>query len=258
MSLAQFSPETLSAARISPLPDSFFYIPNFISGEEESYILQKLPAKSWHTLHHRRLQAHPSTLAGKSHDVLLAAPLPPWLVSTPPILERFKDLGIFIGTKHGAPNHCLVNEYKPGEGIMPHEDGGAYSPVVATVSLGGMIVLDIYEKGQTGEDTQRPGTAPSDGDQRTSQKPKWRILQPPRSLLVTVDPAYTCTKHGIDNVEVDEDLGPETVANWELLEEEDRTTIQQNQGRSERSLRVSLTYRDVLKVNAVVGLGGRR
>ena len=40
----------------------------------------------------------------------------------------------------------LVNEYLPGQGIMPHEDGGAYWPVVGTVSLGGVVVLDVYKR----------------------------------------------------------------------------------------------------------------
>ena len=34
-------------------------------------------------------------------------------------------------------NHVLVNEYKPGDGIMPHTDGPAYVPIVATITTGG-------------------------------------------------------------------------------------------------------------------------
>lgn len=33
------------------------------------------------------------------------------------------------------PNHCLVNEYQPGEGIMPHTDGPLFTPIIATLSL---------------------------------------------------------------------------------------------------------------------------
>jgi alkylated DNA repair protein alkB homolog 6 len=39
-----------------------------------------------------------------------------------------------------------VNRYLPdGQGIMPHQDGSAYFPTVATLSLGSHTILDIYE-----------------------------------------------------------------------------------------------------------------
>lgn len=70
--------------------------------------------------------------------------LPEWLSN--PLSSRFDSLGIFKDSPHGRANHCLINEYLPGQGIMPHEDGAAYHPVVATVSLSGTLVLDVYEK----------------------------------------------------------------------------------------------------------------
>ncbi len=72
---------------------------------------------------------------------------------------------LFGQSPHQGPNHVLINEYQPGQGIMPHEDGAAYWPVVATVSLGAPIVLDIYGK---------------DSDGRRHPQPQWRILQEPR------------------------------------------------------------------------------
>lgn len=115
---------------------------------------------------------------------------------------------------------------------MPHEDGGAYHPVVATVSLGASIVLDIFPKTENGE---------------RDKIPRWRILQERRSLLVTTGAAYADVLHGIAEVEVDEDLGPETIVNWIMLG--DRTKLEN--GRSRRATRTSLTYRDVLKVSKV-------
>jgi alkylated DNA repair protein alkB family protein 6 len=153
-------------------------------------------------------------------------------------LER---LAPFFGdAPHGAPNHVLVNEYRPGQGIMPHEDGAAYAPVVATVSLGGAAVLDLYAKDGGGG----------------GKAPRWRVLQEPGSLLVTTGEAYECLRHGIEGREADEDLGAGTVANWELLG--DRAAYEG--GTNVRTTRVSLTYRDVLKVVKVpIGiLGGRR
>jgi alkylated DNA repair protein alkB family protein 6 len=128
----------------------------------------------------------------------------------------------------------LINEYLPGQGIMPHEDGGAYYPVVATVSLGGTVVLDV-----TAKSSPASSLSPS----------SWRILQEPRSLLVTTQGAYTETLHGIAEVHEDVDLGPGTVANWELLG--DAEAIRAAGGNNQRTTRISLTYRDVLKVSSL-------
>ena len=117
---------------------------------------------------------------------------------------------------------------------MPHEDGQAYHPIVATVSLGGSIVLDVMEK------------AVEDGP---STRKRWRILQEPRSLLITTGSAYIDTLHGISEVKVDEDLNANTVADWNLLGDKQR--VIDADGRSERQTRISLTFRDVLKVSNV-------
>lgn len=140
------------------------------------------------------------------------------------------------------PNHVLINEYKPGEGIMPHEDGKAYASVVATVSLGGTVCLSLTPKPSTDADSR----------EGTQDKGVWnvptRIVQEPGSLLITTGDAYESLLHGVDATEVDEDLSAETVANWGLLN--DRTIFQEAGGRNFRVTRVSLTYRDVLKVSS--------
>lgn len=142
---------------------------------------------------------------------------------------------------------------------MPHEDGPAYHPLVATVSLGAPIILDIYDKeskGQHGEESKcEMDLDPSGKRDRT---PRFRILQEPRSLLVTRGQMYTEFLHGIAEKVMDEDLGPSTVCNWELLGERDTFWG----GFYERSTRTSLTFRDVMKVakmgNSLKFLGGSK
>jgi alkylated DNA repair protein alkB family protein 6 len=151
----------LEKAIVTSLPKTAYYIPNFISIAEEAQLMREIasqPKSKWIVLSHRRLQTHPSALS--STDVLLSAPLPSWLSS---LIPRMQGLGIWESAPHKAPNHVLVNEYNLGEGIMAHQDGAAYYPMVATISLGSPIVLDIYEK--------------TDGGVR---EPRWRILQEPR------------------------------------------------------------------------------
>lgn len=96
-------------------------------------------------------------------------------------------------------------------------------------------MLDIKPKinDATGE---RPGRAQG-----------WRILQEPRSLLITAGELYTNCLHGISELKIDEDLGEDTVANWNLLG--DRTSFAG--GRAVREARVSLTFRDVIRVKTL-------
>lgn len=134
---------------------------------------------------------------------------------------------------------------------MPHEDGKAYASVVATVSLGGTVCLNLMPK---------PISEDGDGEEEGNGEGKWkvptRVLQEPRSLLITTGEAYESLLHGVDAVGTDEDLNADTVANWSLLE--NRRSIEEAGGRNVRETRISLTYRDVLKVSSAASkvLGG--
>lgn len=145
----------------------------------------------------------------------------------------------------------LINEYQPGQGIMPHEDGAAYYPIVATVSLGAPIVLDLMEKQCSHE---RQGEQETRNEEEGS---KYRILQERRSLLVTTGSLYTDYLHGIEERTKDDNLGGDTVCNWQLLGDQGAY----REGWYHRRTRVSLTYRDVLKVsklgNSMKFLGGK-
>lgn len=175
---------------------------------------------------------YPAQLTAK--NVLLTTnPVPDWLML--PISPVLKDLGIFEESPHVGANHILVNQYEPGEGIMPHEDGDAYYPATATISLGSHTVLNLYEKNADGE---------------RQDKPTWWILQEPRSLLVTRGEAYKVLLHGIDEVKYDEDLGPQSITNWDALG--NKSVFET--GTCERGVRTSLTCRDVTRVSK---LGGR-
>lgn len=115
-----------------------------------------------------------------------------------------------------APNHVLINAYRPGEGIMPHEDGPMYWPGVCILSLAAPAVIRFRRKraaaaaddvtnGPPGDSTStppqrlgRPAAAPDLQDLLLS------LLLMPRSLLVFTDDAYSGCLHGIDFTEVEE------------------------------------------------------
>ena len=139
---------------------------------------------------------------------------------------------------------------------MPHEDGAAYFPVVCTVSLGAGVVYNAYPKPKTGSpspssSSSGSGSAPEARMSMRDGGTKWRIYQEPGSLLVTTGEMYTGCLHGIEDVVVDEDVTEDGVVNWGLLREETREAMERGGGRNERGTRVSLTYRDVLKVKRV-------
>ena len=120
-------------------------------------------------------------------------------------------------------DHCLRI-------LIPPQDGAAYWPVVCTVSLGASLCLNLYR---------------SKDDGALDPEPAWRILQEPRSLLITTGDLYTEYLHGIADIDVDKDLTADGVANWSLL----RSVETFADGRNERRTRTSLTYRDVLMVS---------
>ncbi|CAM1505381.1 Fc.00g110180.m01.CDS01 [Cosmosporella sp. VM-42] len=231
-------PASLDHAKVTNLPSTAIYIPNFISEEEERMILDKVaaaPKPRWKQLTRRRLQTWPSDLV---QNKLLEAPLPAWLED--PVITRLLSLpvgdaqvgNLFNESPHKRPNHVLINEYPPGIGIMPHKDGAAYWPVVCTISLGASLCLHLHRSKEDGA---------------LDPDPAWRILQEPRSLLITTDQLYTDYLHGIADIEEDIDLSPDTIANWSLL----RSPDEYSSGINVRQTRTSLTYRDVLKVSKV-------
>lgn len=92
-------------------------------------------------------------------------------------------------------------------------------------------------------------------DTSTERNGRWRILQEPRSLLITTGELYTGCLHGISEIDKDGELGGEPIANWGLLG--DREAF--GEGWKMRGTRVSLTFRDVVKVKSLgKAFGGLR
>jgi len=117
------------------------YVPDFLSEEEEKALLSNVydaPASRWVTLKNRRLQSwggYPSESIGITPE-----PLPPWLRM---LCRQLEICGAFgatssepsaknTGSKVHSPgvpgnsagfkaNHVLVNEYRPGQGILAHQ-----------------------------------------------------------------------------------------------------------------------------------------
>ncbi|XP_057781181.1 uncharacterized protein LOC130999614 isoform X2 [Salvia miltiorrhiza] len=179
------------------------YIPEYISTAEEDLLLKNIyqaPLSKWKTLKNRRLQ----NWGGVVHEKgLLAQELPSWLKRvTNRICEESK---LFPS----AINHVLINEYLPDQGIMPHQDGPAYMPVVAILSLGSPVVMDfvphpnLESTAETSEnDTQDIIYEPSvTKGYKSSKYLPFSVVLMPRSLLIFKDMAYSDYLHGIKDSE---------------------------------------------------------
>ena len=133
---------------------------------------------------------------------------------------------------------------------MPHSDGNAYFPQVATISLGEGCFLDLYSvnKIKNGNDADSATNLSA----ITTMQPAYSVYLPPRSLLVLTGLNYTDYLHGIIDYETYK--VHENVVN--LHEELKIGDVMRRE-----NTRVSLTFRcvkRVAKIDLLKKLTGKR
>lgn len=128
--------------QIKNIPPTVFYIPNFITRDEESHIIKNVysvPKPKWTFLSNRRLQDY----GGVPHEKgMIAENIPSWLQV---YMDKVDELNVFEGKK---ANQVLINEYLPGQGIMPHTDGPIFSPTITTITCGSHTILEFWENNE--------------------------------------------------------------------------------------------------------------
>eukprot|EP00871_Galdieria_phlegrea_P000263 jgi/Galph1/1237/GphlegSOOS_G5938.1 len=200
------------------------YFKELIDSSSEKFLLSQIYSQSqqnWTQLANRRLQNWGGI---PQHRGMLATPLPKWLHS---LTETLFENGFFPK----IPNHVLINEYFPGQGIYPHEDGPLYYPCAAILSLESCVVMDFYQKIESSVDSE------------VVRKYVASVLLEPRSLLLIRNQAYNDYLHGIEET-CTLHVGPQLL-NWNSDECE----------KVERTRRVSLTIRLVPRTfNAAIRL----
>lgn len=203
----------MESFKIANCPNSAYYLRNFLSVEEEEQLLRNVnnvPKPKWTQLTHRRLQ----NWGGIPHPKgMVVETIPQWLQL---YMDKVSKLNMFGDKK---PNHVLINEYKPNQGIMPHLDGPLYHPVIATLNLGSHTVLNFYKN-----------------EEKTVS---FSLFLEPRSLLIQENEIYNNFRHGIE--EREEDSIGESVVN---LSKDDPLYGSEH---LKRGTRISLTIRHVIK-----------
>ncbi|CAK9143339.1 unnamed protein product [Ilex paraguariensis] len=198
----------------------------------------------------------------KSHLNNLSHAVPPWLTR---ITQRmYEESRLFPS----AINHVLINEYLPNQGIMPHQDGPAYFPVVAILSLGSRVVMDftphpsltnsVNTVRNNVEDTISTRALENESEKLLDSYDPFSVVLMPCSLLIFKDKAYSDYLHGIKDCEVQHFNGAVNVAETlkflrvnqspppsEKVTEEKRTADSVHRTTS----RISLTCRVVSKVH---------
>ena len=185
---------------------------------------------------------------------LLPTPMPGWAKR---LLARIED---DVKGFHAKPNHILVNWYSTAHsGILPHEDGPVYEPLVAILSLAAPAVLRFAKK-RSMDDTQAAPDQQEDeqqaaavGEQQAAVPREARphshdliasVVCQPRSLLVFSGHAYTSCLHGILDQPVDH-IDAATTVNAE------QAGLQLGQKLERASDRISLTVRRVLQQHSL-------
>ncbi|XP_068617298.1 alpha-ketoglutarate-dependent dioxygenase alkB homolog 6 [Battus philenor] len=225
-----YSIQNYSVTNVEP---TAYYISEFLSPKEESNILSNIyssPKPKWTQLSNRRLQ----NWGGIPHSKgMIAETIPSWLQS---YLDRINSLDLMGGNK---PNHVLVNEYMPGQGIMPHLDGSLFYPTITTISVGSHIVLKFWET---------PDANGNVGDMKLA----FSLLLEPRSLLVLQDKLFHQYLHSIE--ECKEDILDDSIRNLNMC------SVKYVKGcKLVRGTRVSLTIRHVPKTTSFkINIGNKR
>ncbi|XP_047523942.1 alpha-ketoglutarate-dependent dioxygenase alkB homolog 6 [Pieris napi] len=209
----------LLSNRIRGVDGTAYYVSDFITEAEEKNILSNVygvPKPKWTQLSNRRLQ----NWGGIPHNKgMIAESIPIWLSN---YLLKIDKLNLMNGNK---PNHILVNEYTPGQGILPHLDGFLFYPTITTISLASHAILNFYEP---------------ISKHTNSLKPRFSFLLEPRSLLILQDKLFSHYLHGIEDIY--EDIITDSILNLDMCSS--KYSIEK---KIMRETRISLTIRHVPK-----------
>ena len=153
-------------------------VPDFVTPAEEARILLRIAEAPWMTDIGRRVQHYGYRYAYRGGGSRAPAPAFPRWASA--MAKRLREH--FAGS---LPVQCIVNEYRPGQGIGMHADHHDFGPVVASLSLADDWPMRFRPR------ATRPyaaGALPGD---------EVAVL-PRRSVLVLARRARTAWMHGID------------------------------------------------------------
>ena len=108
---------------------------DYVMPDEERELIAQVDAQPWQSDFRRRIQQYGLGYSSGGPAPVWLRDFPSWLM---PLAER-----VSRDAFDRAAENCVINEYIPPLGIAPHRDYPAFGPVVACVSLGSDIVMDL-------------------------------------------------------------------------------------------------------------------
>lgn len=149
------------------------YIPNFISEDEETLLLNSINSETWLSEIKRRVQHYGYKYDYKARTInysMYLGLIPEWSRN---IAERLVNREYLSE----LPDQIIVNEYHPGQGIASHIDcEPCFGSTIITISLKSPCVMDFIN---------------------VETKEKIEVLLEPRSLVVINGIARYKWTHGI-------------------------------------------------------------
>jgi alkylated DNA repair dioxygenase AlkB len=158
-------PSDENTGRTPRIPGLTYYA-NYIDGQLEAELIQRIDAEPWDTTWKRRRQLYGRDYGKQTRD---RPPIPRWANV---LVERLHDEGI----SERPFDQMLVNEYCPGQGISMHRDYLSFDRTVVSLSLLSRCIMDFYLE---------------------EANLKASLLLEPRSLLILSDDARYKWQHGI-------------------------------------------------------------
>lgn len=103
------------------------YIENWITTDEETFLVEKIDASQWQLSLKRRVQQYGPVYDYSTRRLIKPyAEMPDWIVNLfPKLLPHFS----------AEPDQVIINEYTCGQGITRHIDSPLFGLTVASISL---------------------------------------------------------------------------------------------------------------------------
>lgn len=173
----QLSMKNLNLEAILQDPKTVYYSPQSINNLQalETWLLNLPMGDSgfaeWKTMKFGKRKV---AMFGETKDTPLVGPLLE-------VANLLVDKGVF--SLDEPPNHVLLNEYLPGQGILPHTDGPTYASRTATISLMSSVVLEFSKRLSANEIGSSDNSAAGDSGLPI------QVLLEPGSMIVFEDEA---------------------------------------------------------------------
>jgi alkylated DNA repair dioxygenase AlkB len=155
------------------IPGLFIY-KDFISEEMERLLLEEIDRQTWIVDYKRRLQYY-----GYRNELDAPYDLIEFPVAIPPMINDLAKTIVQRKMLDNQPDQVIINEYVPGEGIIPHKDRNYFENQICGINLGSGCIMR-FTKDRTREVVDLEIPRRSAYIMQDEVRKKWKHGIPPR------------------------------------------------------------------------------